>query len=61
MDCLRKYKNFLCETVTDITRSTKNMFKNQKAGTSDLSLFLNIQYVIKNHPALGDKYCKIIS
>lgn len=34
------------------------MFKNQKAGTSDLSLFLNM---IKNHPALDDKYCKIIS
>lgn len=61
MDCLSKYKNFLCEIVTDITRSTKNMLKNQKADTSDLSLFLNIQYVITNHPALDDKYCKIIS
>lgn len=61
MDCLSKYKNFFCEIVTDITRSTKNMLKNQKADTSDLSLFLNIQYVITNHPALDDKYCKIIS
>lgn len=37
MDCLSKYKNFPCEILADITRSTKNMFKNQKADTSDLS------------------------
>lgn len=55
MDCLSKYKNFPCEIVTDITRPTNNLFKNQKADTSDLSWFLNLRYVIKNYPELDDK------